>query len=168
MRCGRDCYAPSHGRCWGATEMRRIGFFLAMLIVFTGFGLAIADSSRAADDANPIPPGTTITLSNWQQYRQFMPDGLQGMLAGKFVWRFPAGFEIVVGPTSHYQAPQAFLDATQKYSNLVKIADLPDGGHTITGYVAGTPFPDPQEPMKGYKILVDNWYRYMPHLICGD
>jgi hypothetical protein len=131
-------------------------------------GLAVPSPSPAAQADNPIPPGTVITNSNWQQFERYMPDGLQGMLAGKYVWKFPADFQIVIGPTSRYPLPQSYLDATRKYSSLVKIVDLPNGGHTITGYVAGYPFPNPQDPMKGYKILVDNWYRYMPYLICGD
>jgi hypothetical protein len=121
-----------------------------------------------AESTASIPPGTVITLANWQQYRQFMSDGFQNMLAGEYAWKFPPDFQLVVGPTSHYPLPQSYLDATAKYSKLVRIIDLPDGGHSIAGYVAGCPFPNPQNPMKGYKILVNNWYRWMPYLVCGD
>ena len=51
----------------------------------------------------------------------------------------------------------------------MSIKDLPTGGHTIEGYVAGIPFPNPADPLKGYKILVNFWYRYLPYLHCnGD
>ncbi len=37
--------------------------------------------------ANSIPPGTIITTQNWQNYRQFMPDGMAAMFEGKYFWR---------------------------------------------------------------------------------
>jgi len=122
--------------------------------------------ARAAE--NPIPPGTVITPQNWTQYKQYMPEGMQALFSGQYFWKMPADLQIVIGPTSHYPLPAAYLDDTRKYSHLVKIKDLPDGGHYIDGYVAGRPFPDPAEPFKGYKILVNMWYRFQPYLLCGD
>jgi hypothetical protein len=118
--------------------------------------------------AQPIPAGTAITSTNWERYRQYMPTGLQNLLAGDYFWKMPSDFKIVVGQTSDYAPSAPYLENTKKYSRLVRIEQLPDGGHTILGYVAGLPFPRPQPPMKGYKILVNNWYRYVPYLICGN
>jgi hypothetical protein len=56
------------------------------------------------------------------------------------------------------------MNATEKYSAQVKITELPDGGLTLTGYSGGIPFPHPDEPHKGWKILANLWYRYTPHL----
>src|SRR5690348_13848332 len=37
-----------------------------------------------------IPPGTVITMQNWQQYRQYMPDGMAALFAGQYFWKMPA------------------------------------------------------------------------------
>ncbi|MGH7908019.1 MAG: DUF1329 domain-containing protein [Candidatus Binataceae bacterium] len=114
-----------------------------------------------------IPPGTVITTQNWQKYKEFMPEGMQILFEGTYHWKFPANFQMKVGPTQDYRPPKIYAQNTEKYSKLVKIVNLPDGGHTVTGYVAGMPFPDPQAPLKGYKILVNVWYSYFPYLYCG-
>lgn len=139
---------------------RYLGLLIAMLLI------VLAGSARAGE--NPIPPGTVITPQNWQQYKQYMPEGMQALFSGTYFWKMPADVRIVIGPTSRYPQPAAYLDNTRKYSHLVQIKDLPNGGHYIEGYVAGQPFPDPAEPLKGYKILVDLWFRYQPYLLCGD
>src|SRR6266851_4128968 len=79
----------------------------------------------------------------------------------------PLGTRITmeVGPTVNYPLPKNYLEATEKYSSQVKIVELPDGGLTLTGYQGGIPFPNPEEPHKGWKVLANLWYRYMPHLI---
>ncbi len=123
---------------------------------------------EAADNENPIPPGTVITPQNWQHYKAFMPDGMRILFAGTPFWKMPPDFRMEIGATSSYPLPDAYLENTRKYSHLVQIRDLPGGGHTIAGYVAGLPFPEPAEPLKGYKILVNFWYRYVPYLYCGN
>ncbi|MBF6567856.1 MAG: DUF1329 domain-containing protein [Candidatus Binataceae bacterium] len=115
-----------------------------------------------------VPPGTVINMQNWQQYKQFMPDGMQEMFKGTYFWKFPPDFQMVVGNSHHYPPPKTFQEYTEKYSKDVKIVDLPDGRHTISGYVSGLPFPNPEEPNKGYKLLVDNWFAYVPYLQCGN
>jgi hypothetical protein len=114
-----------------------------------------------------IPPGTVINMQNWQQYKSFLPDGIQVLFEGKYFWKFPPDFKMMIGPTHSYPLPAEYLKNTEKYSSQVKIIDLPNGGHSITGYVAGIPFPNPQEPLKGYKILANMWWDYIPHLECG-
>src|SRR5277367_5079692 len=130
--------------------------------------LGIANVWRASAADNPPPPGTEITLANWQQYKAFMPLGMQYLFAGKYFWKLPPDVKIVVSPTTHYELPQVYLDNNRKYADSVKIINLSDGGHAISGYVAGQPFPNPADPMKGYKILVNSWYRYIPYLFCGN
>jgi len=139
-----------------------------MLILVLLASTFYAITCESADSENPIPIDTVISLQNWQQYKAFMPDGMQALFAGTYSWKFPADFKLIVGPTHNYPLPKEYLSNTEKYSHQVKFVDLPDGGHSITGYVAGTPFPDPAEPMKGEKILVNNWYRYTPYIYCGD
>lgn len=127
-----------------------------------------AGRAQAASGANLILPGTIITLQNWQQYKQFMPDGMQRLFARNTMFKLPADFRIEVGPLTAYPLPAIYNENTEKYSHLVQAEVLPDERNTITGYVAGLPFPEPSDPRKGYKILVDNWHHYLPYLYCGD
>ena len=115
--------------------------------------------------ATSIPLGTAITSQNWQQYRQFMSDGVQGLFEGKYFWKMPADAQIVVGSTILNPLPRNYLAATESYASGVKLRELADGGLTLDGYRGGTPFPDPSEPHKGWKILANVVYRYIPHLV---
>ncbi len=142
-----------------------VRLFIAVLFLTT---IATASVCDAVESQDPIPPGTVITPQNWQNYKQYMTEGMQALFAGRYFWKLPPDARMEVGEPKRHPLPQIFLDHTKKYSQLVQIRELPDGGHTVTGYVAGQPFPDPAEPMKGYKILADLWYRYSPYLACGD
>jgi hypothetical protein len=53
------------------------------------------DSARGA-----IPVGTKITMQNWQQYKQYMPDGMAVLFDGRYFWKMPAGVEMDVGPSA--------------------------------------------------------------------
>jgi hypothetical protein len=97
---------------------------------------------------NAIPPGTRITMQNWQNFKQFMPDGMVELFQGTYFWKMPADVSMEVGPTVTYPLPKNYLEATAKYSSQVKIVELPDGGLTLTGYQGGIPFPNPEEPHK--------------------
>ncbi len=123
------------------------------------------DTPRRIDGADTIPIGTTITTQNWQRYKQFMPDGMAALFEGKYFWKMPADVAMEIGPTIDYSLPTNYIDVTEKYAGQVKIIELPDGGLTMLNYHGGIPFPDPQEPHKGWKVLTNLWYRYMPHLI---
>ncbi len=121
--------------------------------------------ARGAQDE--IPPGTNITMQNWQRYRQFMPDGMIELFKGQYAWKMPADVEMQVGPTIIHPLPKGYVEATEKHAPLTKLVSLPNGGHTIANYVAGRPFPNPGEPSKGWKILANMWYRYIPHIIAA-
>jgi uncharacterized protein DUF1329 len=125
---------------------------------------ALASSAAATGDAT-IPPGTVITAQNWQQYRQFMPDGMIVLFEGQAYWKMPADVSMPVGPTVINPLPPGFLAATEKFGPSTKVVELPEGGLTIEGYQGGVPFLQPEEPHKGWKILADFWYRYMPHIV---
>lgn len=142
-----------------------------MLMICCISAPAVAAASNAEMDgalattatADTIPPGTTITMSNWQSYQQFMSDGMVALFAGKYFWKMPPDVAIEVGPTVIHPLPKSYLAATEKYGAQTKVVELPDGGLTLQGYQGGIPFPDPQPPHQGWKILADLWYRYMPH-----
>jgi hypothetical protein len=112
-----------------------------------------------------IPPGTRITMANWQNYKQFMPVGMVTFFEGKYFWKMPADVEMVVGPTVIHPLPRSYIDATEKYSGQVQVVHTPDGGYNLKNYIGGLPFPNPQEPDKGYKMLANEWFGYVPHLL---
>jgi hypothetical protein len=53
----------------------------------------------ASEKQGDIPVGTKITMSNWQQYQQFMPFGMVQLFEGKYQWKMPSDVEMDVGPT---------------------------------------------------------------------
>ncbi len=117
-----------------------------------------------ADSQATIPPGTRITLSNWRQYRRFMPVWMQAAYSGEYAAHVGPGseFAIVVEPTVHYPLPQKFVEDTEKFANQTRLVPLPNGGFSWSGYVAGLPFPNPTEPNLGVKILYNTWAKFLP------
>ena len=159
--------------------MDRFGRLVLRVVVLVGLSSAcafaadnagpIAAGNASSDgSATPIAPGTRITMQNWQQYRQFMPDGMVDLFAGKYFWKMPADVEMDVGPTVIHPLPKGYLEATEKFRGQTKLVDLPDGGLNLQNYQGGIPFPDPGEPHQGWKILANFWFRYFPHLVVND
>jgi hypothetical protein len=125
---------------------------------------APVDNHAAIGSSGSIADGTIITMQNWQNYRQFMPDGMVAFFEGRYFWKMPADIQMPVGPTIIHPLPSGYMEATEKYAAQVKIVEQSDGGLTLTGYNGGIPFPRPDEPHKGWKILANLWFRYTPHL----
>jgi Protein of unknown function (DUF1329) len=128
--------------------------------------ITLASGNSQVDDgtAGTISPGTTITIQNWPRYKQYMPDGMVALFEGKYSWKMPADVSMEVGPTIIHPLPPNYLAATEKYSGQVRIVELPSGGLNLTGYQGGIPFPAPAQPHRGWKILANLWFRYIPHL----
>jgi hypothetical protein len=124
----------------------------------TGAGSAPAPENAA------IQVGTIITVQNWKQYQDFMPDGMAQLFAGQYSLKIPPDVQMEIGPTLIHPLPNSYVDATEKYSGQIQLVELPDGGLTVKGYQGGTPFPNPSDPHKGWKVLANLWYRYMPYL----
>lgn len=127
-----------------------------------------ADSFAATADhavSGSIAPGTQITIQNWRQYSQFMPEGMRDLFEGKYFWKMPADVELDVGPTVIHPLPKSYLRATEQGRGRTELTSLPDGRLNIEGYSGGIPFPAPAEPHVGWKILADFWFRYFPHLV---
>ncbi|MGH7933716.1 MAG: DUF1329 domain-containing protein [Candidatus Binataceae bacterium] len=112
-----------------------------------------------------IPVGTTITMSNWQQYKQFMPLGMIKLFQGTYGWKMPADVQINVGP-SHVggNLPKTWVEATEKFGPQTSVEVLPNGHYVLKNYHGGTPFPNPQEPNKGWKILANVFFAFVPAL----
>jgi hypothetical protein len=123
--------------------------------------------SAPASSIAAIPIGTTITLANWQQYAQYMPLGMTELFKGDQFWTMPADLEITIGPTIPEKPPAGYAEATAKYSHNVRVVHLANGHNDIQNYRGGEPFPNPQEPDKGYKLLADLWFAYVPHFLAG-
>jgi hypothetical protein len=114
-----------------------------------------------------IAPGTVINMSNWRQYSQYMTDGETGLWEGKWSWKMPPDAQIPVGPTVVYPLPAAYVETSEKFGDQTRIEKGPDGRWRLKNYIAGVPFPVPEEPNKGQKILVNLYYRIQPHLVVG-
>ncbi len=131
-------------------------------LMFLGGSIAAADSSASpaaspaaasqdhqaaagADHASPgtaaIPPGTVITMSNWRQFQDYMPDGMISLFEGKYSWKMPADVEMDVGPTVINPLPKGYLDATEKGASQVRLVTLPDGGLNVGGFPGSLPLP---------------------------
>jgi hypothetical protein len=152
-----------------------MALLLALILGPLLLGLARADEVQdvmkawLADTANQgaIPPGTKITMQNWQPYKQFMPVGMIALFEGRYYWRMPSDVEIDVGPTINHPLPKAFVDTTEKYSGQTRVVHRPDGRLDIANFVAAWPFPltpDLKDDDAGYKILADIWFPPGPYM----
>ncbi len=147
-----------------SAAINRIALLATFCWIASAAGVATAAGDAPVDGATAIAPGTTITMANWGQYKDFMPETMIGLFAGKYSWKMPDDVRMVVGPTVLHPLPKNYLAATEKYSSQVQLVELPDGGLSIANYHGGIPFPNPAEPHKGWKTLANLWYRYIPHL----
>jgi len=118
----------------------RVSFLIVLLLMFT------AGASQAQGSGEPtaafqnwvaatahqewaIAPGTRITMSDWQQYQQYMPLGMIELFKGNHYWKMPADVEIDVGPTVSYPLPRRYVDFTEKHSNQVRVTHVADGNN---------------------------------------
>lgn len=120
-----------------------------------------------ADSPETIAPGTKITLQNWQQYRKFIPVGLQAGFSGRYSIHVDSSpqYTVEVGPTHKFPLPGDMAKNTELYSSQTRLEKLPNGGWLMKGYVAGVPFPNPQEPNRGVKLLYDAWVPFRAHIL---
>ncbi len=124
-------------------------------------------AAKVQEFENGIPIGTKITMSNWQQYQSFMPDGMIELFKGSNFWKMPADVEMDIGPTRIFPLPEGYPEATEKYGGQTEMVKLPNGHYDLKNYTAGSPFPVPAGPDKGWKILADSWYGPVPRLAAG-
>ena len=111
-----------------------------------------------------LAPGTVITTQNWQQYKEFMPPGMQQMFAGSLYWKVPPDARMTIDPPRPTPVSKYYLQATEQFGNQTRVVHTPNGHNALANYIAGLPFLNPQEPDKGYKFLADNWFAYIPSL----
>jgi hypothetical protein len=81
----------------------------ALLVLRPALGWAQASTDRsevdhwikASANQGEIPIGTKITTQNWQQYKAFLPLGMQKLFAGVYYWKIPPEAVLEVGPAVH-------------------------------------------------------------------
>ena len=80
---------------------------------------ALAD----ADSAETIPPGTKITLQNWQQYKKFMPIWMQAAYEGRYKWHVgpEPQYTVEVGAAQHYPMVRKYVENTEKYGGQASV-----------------------------------------------
>ncbi len=148
-------------------------FSCALLLALSAAGAAQAQikwdeanygAMAKADSTETIPPGTQITLQNWQQYKKFMPVGVQAMFNQQYAFRVGSGpeFTINVGPTIPIPLAKRLKEDTEKYAGQAKLRKLDNGGYTVDGYVAGVPFPKPEGELAGHQALYNAFFGFIP------
>jgi hypothetical protein len=103
----------------------------------------LAESAPLPDTPSELPM-TRITRENMDQ--------AESLLTPSTRWMVERGMPITVQETQKVEWPQAYADATVKFSPWVTLSD---DGRELAGYVAGAPFPfiDLNDPLAGYKIM---------------
>jgi Protein of unknown function (DUF1329) len=127
-------------------------------------------SMADASSSDTIPPGTQITLQNWQKYKQFMPVSLRAGYGQQYGWKIGSDpkFTVVVGPTINEPMFKQLRENTEKYAGQAKLRKVATGGYTLDGYVAGVPFPKPSGDLQAYQIFYNVWTYYFPSFTYFD
>jgi len=120
-----------------------------------------------ADSPETIPPGTKITLQNWQKYKKFMQMWTQAAYSGKYKWHVGSEpeYTVEVGPTHHFPMDRQFIQDTEKYGGQAQLIPLSTGGFSWKHYVAGIAFPKPAEPNLAAKLAYDTWANFRPKIM---
>jgi hypothetical protein len=138
---------------------------IAQQVSTESFNQAAYDSIAPANSTETIPDGTRVTAQNWQQYQKFLSLAMRAFLSGKYFWRAEPDFYLEVGPTRPLPAPLEYRQDSEKYSQSAKLVPVGEGAYTVTGYVAGQPFPNVAEPNMAEKILYNAYYQYAPAVL---
>lgn len=106
---------------------------------------------RGTPPHRTIRPGMQISRGTWQAAQELLPpEILQALIAGDFT--------IVVQDTTDLPPSEEYIVATLGYGTDVQLSD--DGG-TVSGYIAGRPFPvlEGTDPHAGRKAAWNLRYR---------
>jgi hypothetical protein len=110
-------------------------FLLAALMVVTAF-----PAPARAD----VQPGDVISPANAEKVKDLVSPAMY--------WCVQKGFPMRIIPTKKVELRRAFVEATEKYSNQVKLSA---DGLRLQNYVAGRPFPhiDVSDPLVAMKVM---------------
>jgi Protein of unknown function (DUF1329) len=117
-----------------------------------------------ASSPKTIPPGTRITVANWEQYKDFLPVGLWAALSGAYQFHVTADpeYAIVVAPTTHFAMPTKWKEDGEKYGGQTRLERTAQGGYIMRNWMAGPPFPNPGGPQQGIEIMYNAWTPLRP------
>src|SRR6185436_9786714 len=93
--------------------------------------LIVATLGIAAAAAADVSPGDTIDKSNVAQAKDLISPAVE--------WCVTQGMTMKIIAAKPIGWPKAYREATEKYASQVKLAD---NGLSISGHVAGAPFPN--------------------------
>jgi hypothetical protein len=97
-----------------------------------------------------VRPGDVITTANAYKVKGLVSPGVYLRVLG--------GMSMRIATPERIEWPPPYREATEKYAAQVRLGT---DGRSLTGYVAGEPFPfiDPNDPEAGTKIMWDNMFR---------
>jgi hypothetical protein len=101
-----------------------------------------------------VKPTDIITKDNLAQAAE--------LLTPATLWMVARGMSMTIRETQKVEWPQAYKEATDKFSHQVKLSA---DGREIYNYVAGAPFPslDLNDPLAGFRIMWN--YEQNPYII---
>jgi len=113
--------------------------------------MALVLSALGASVHADVAPGDKINATNVAKAKDLISPGLE--------WCIKRGFPITVVESKRVEWPKAYKEATEKYSQQVKVSA---DGLTVSNYVAGQPFPnlDPKDPQFALKIMWNYEYGF--------
>ena len=128
------------------------------------FDKANYGAMASADSSDTIPPGSRITIQNWQQYKKFMPIGIMAMFSQSYPYKIGSGpeFTMEIGPTIAVPMAKRLTEDTEKYAGQTKLRKVDSGGYTVDGYMAGVPFPKPSGDLAGEQVLFNAFFGFIP------
>jgi Protein of unknown function (DUF1329) len=112
--------------------------------------IAAVPAGAAVRTAATIRPGDFVNPQNAYKVKSLVSPGVY--------YKVVNGMTMRIVPTSTVEWPPPYRDATEKYSEQVRLS--PDG-RSLVNYVAGQPFPflDPNDPKVATKIIWNNVFR---------
>ena len=144
--------------CWRAAIFTLAIALAIALVPLPGFSQTSSNAPPAtqtrpaASAENPygVKPGDFIRYENSYKVKPLVSPGVY--------YKVTQGMTMKIVPTEHMEWPPPYRDATEKYSQQVRLS--PDG-RTMVNYVAGQPFPflDPNDPKIATKIMWNNAFR---------
>jgi hypothetical protein len=99
-------------------------------------------------------PGDVIDASNIDQYKDFFPSIMQRFI--KDGWGLESPVAVHVKGRDENLPPKIFREMSSANKEKVGL----NNDSSLSGYVSGTPFPDPKEPGQATKVMWNLYYRW--------
>jgi hypothetical protein len=114
---------------------------------------AVAMLGLAVPALADVSPGDTVDKASVAKAK--------GLISPAVEWCVNNGMTMKIVAPKPIGWPKAYKEATEKYSSQVKLAE---NGLSLSGHVAGSPFPkiDPADPKIALKVMWDYEYRPYP------